>query len=117
MGKEEKRRQISKQEKKAIGFLVLCVLGGGLVGLISNEIPIIDKVVGAIGSLILFFLFGFFVLLFIGKNAKTISKIFGQKGADSNFYWGKCTYCLKKVSRLATKCPHCTADLPNPFEK
>ena len=24
---------------------------------------------------------------------------------------GKCPYCLKKISRLATKCPHCTADL------
>lgn len=25
---------------------------------------------------------------------------------------GKCPYCYKEVSSLATKCPHCTSDLP-----
>ena len=105
--------------KKAIRVFVLFLLGGWLLGFITGEYGMseIDKILEGIGSLLLLVLFGLFVLLFIGKNANTISKIFGQKGADSNFYWGKCTHCLKKVSRLATKCPHCTADLSSPFEK
>ena len=110
-------RTTKKEIFKVLGLLFLAMCGGAILALISEEFPVVDMIADGIGSLLILFLIGFFVLVFISKNANTISKIFGQKGADSNFYWGKCTNCLKKVSKSATKCPHCTADLSSPFEK
>ena len=64
-----------------------------------------------------------FAIYIVFKDPKIIAnKIYAfmdafEKGDKKDVYmWYKifnseCPYCLKKISRAATKCPHCTADL------
>ena len=66
-----------------------------------------------------------FAIYIVFKDPKIIAnKIYAfmdalQKDDKKDVYmWykifnSKCPYCLKKISRGAIKCPHCTADLQN----
>ncbi len=58
------------------------------------------------GAVIVFFGLNIF-LLKIGDTDYNI-----EKGVENTLRInGRCPNCTKKISRLAIKCPHCTADL------
>jgi hypothetical protein len=45
------------------------------------------------------------------EKAKAISREETKEGNSMFTNFGYCPHCTKKVSVVATKCPHCTANL------
>jgi hypothetical protein len=54
-----------------------------------------------------------FIWNIYSSNGYSTSSENGKKQFDKNFQiaWGLCPHCNKKISRGASKCPNCTADL------
>ena len=67
-------RTTKKEIFKVLGLLFLAMCGGAILALISEEFPVVDMIADGIGSLLILFLIGFFVLVFISKNSGTIKK-------------------------------------------
>ena len=106
--KEEIEKLQKKQEKKRLWKLIkrvswILVFAGFLIGKIFSYIDILFlRNLGAF-------------MIFIGVNSLIIQffrwvfKNSGEITAGKHIGW--CPYCTKKINLLATKCPHCTADL------
>ena len=57
------------------------------------------------------FLSAFFIYI-IPKISDKVSNMSEKEIRDTwQIGTGSCPYCLKKISKFAKKCPHCTADL------
>jgi hypothetical protein len=65
--------------------------------------------------LILFWIWWFiraFITYIIVKHSDTLSNTSKEEMYNSfQIATGKCPYCFNKISKFATKCPKCTADL------
>lgn len=53
----------------------------------------------------------FFDNRFSNRGRNSIAEDFKNADTAVKYGLGKCPNCFSEVSRLATKCPHCTADL------
>jgi large conductance mechanosensitive channel len=65
-----------------------------------------------LGAIINFIIQAFAVFLLIVKLSGTIVKKVGKPQAPSEPTTKECPYCLSAIPIKATKCSHCTADLP-----
>jgi hypothetical protein len=69
----------------------------------------------------LFCLIALFICIFFDNNfsnrgrnksaAEDLEDLVGDQKHSIQLGLGRCPRCYKKIARLATKCPHCTAEL------
>ena len=95
-----------------INPLIACA-GGTDVGLVVNLINGQKMNIGAFLSAILNFIIIAFVIFIIVKSANKAKALGKKKEEEEEEATTKtCPFCKSEIDIEATKCPHCTSDIP-----
>ena len=123
------------QKGSVIDMAVGIIIGGAFTAIVNSLVnDIITPLIGMLGGLnfdewsvqllgdgvlyygkfitavINFLIMAFVVFLLVRAINRTKNKIKPKKEADPTEK--ECPYCKMKIAIAATKCPHCTSDLP-----
>lgn len=101
---------------------ITLITGGNGTSVAGLKIPVPGTENGIdfgafIGAIINFLIIAFIVFLMVKafNNMKDrTARIRGKDGKEYDEKEPACPYCLEKVAEGATRCPHCTAELPEP---
>ncbi len=104
-----------------INPLIACIGGADSIGFAfeiikGNEATKVD--IGAFISAILNFLIIAFVVFLIVKSANKAKDLVSKKEEEEEAATTKvCPFCKSEIDIEATKCPHCTSDIPEETEE
>lgn len=108
--------------------LIVLITGGNGTEIAGLVIPVRGSETGidfgafisAIINFLIIALVVFFFVKFINKTQKigknVNAKIVKKDGKDMVETAPTCIYCKEEVNKGATRCPHCTSELPEPAE-
>lgn len=101
--------------------LITLITGGNGTDVAGLKIPVPGTENGIdfgafIGAIINFLIIAFIVFLMVKvfNNMRDRGARIHKDGKDYDEKAPTCPFCLEEVSEGATRCPHCTAELPSP---
>ena len=113
--REEREKQRQKRNSKknygrgCLLLLIIAFVGGGVSNYVDEQTV---QIIISIPIVIIFY----YYFIRDAYSEKQIDEMFSFKGRDKDDKgliknYGTCPKCWRKISMLASKCPHCTADL------